>query len=228
MLEHPFPQTLYDISVPIHPQLVVWPGDPPITIDTPLHLAKGDPATVSHLSLGSHTGTHVDAFSHFKATGLSLDDMDLSMYLGPAWVIDVGDSLVITPEVLIPLNLAKVFEHQSVKRILFKTRNSTAPLNTPWFNEAFQESFVHLTPEASQYLVSLGIGLVGIDYLSVEGFHQVDAPSHHCLMDAGVYILEGLYLAEVPPGWYELICLPLKLKNGDGAPARAVLRTLPS
>ncbi len=212
---------LYDISVPIEDRLVTWPGDPGITVERVLDLAKEDPATVSMLHMGSHTGTHVDAFSHFKKDGLTLDQMDLDIYIGDALVVEIQNSRRITRDEL------ETYDLEPVERILFKTRNS----ETEWNREPFNEHFCHLTPDAADYLIEQGIILVGIDYLSVEGYHaktlyEEDAPVHHRLLDAGIYIVEGLYLNHVPPGWYELICLPLKIKYGDGAPARAVLRTL--
>lgn len=215
--------TIFDISVPISSRLVSWPGDPGIEIERPMELEKGDPATVSFLHLGSHTGTHVDAFSHFKAGGKSLDEMDLSVYIGRALVVEIEDPQSITLGEL--QRNPHFLDIRKAERVLFKTVNSSRD----WYRQGFNEHFCHLSPHAADFLVELGVKLVGIDYLSVEGFHaketyHEDAPTHHRLLDAGVYIVEGLNLKDIRPGWYELICLPLKLENGDGAPARVVLR----
>jgi arylformamidase len=218
--------TIYDISVPISNHLVSWPGDPGVQIDKTLDLSQGDPATVSFLRMGSHTGTHVDAFSHFKPGGQTVDEMDLSRYIGPALVIEIEDPERITLGEL--QRNPSFLDLRKAKRVLFKTANS----RNDWHTQPFNEHFCHLNPHAADFLIELGVQLVGIDYLSVEGYHakalyEADAPSHHKLLDAGVYLVEGLTLKNIKPGWYEMICLPLKIKSGDGAPARVVLRPWP-
>lgn len=212
---------LYDISVPIENSMVSWPGDPGVAIDKRLDLCCGDPATVSSLNLGVHTGTHVDAFSHFLKDGQSLSEMDLSRYIGPARVIEIQNPTVITDEEL------QAHDLSNTTRILFKTANS----NSFWSREPFNEHFCHIHPDAAEYLVQQGIQLVGVDYLSVESYHAQtlygqSAPTHQILMKAGIYIVEGLYLKDIPPGSYELTCLPLSLTGVDGAPARVILRGL--
>jgi arylformamidase len=217
-------QTLIDISIPLSHQMIAWPGDPGVEITRTLDVCCGDPATVSFLKLGSHTGTHVDAFSHFKQDGHSLSEMDVSPYIGPAVVVEIEDPEKITLGEL--QRNPSFLDLRKAERVLFKTVNS----EQEWYKQPFNEHFCHLNPHAADFLVELGVKLVGIDYLSVEAFHaktlyEEEAPTHHRLMNAGVYILEGLTLKGVKPGWYELLCLPLKLENGDGAPARAVLRS---
>lgn len=217
--------TLYDISVPIENGMVCWPGDPGVEIEKRMDLCCGDVATVSNLNAGVHTGTHVDAFSHFLKEGKSLDQMSLEPYIGKALVIEVKHPEVITVEEL------EQYDLSDVTRLIFKTANS----NTLWSREPFKESFCHIHPEAAKYLVEKGIRLVGVDYLSVEGYHcdtlygdtyPGPAPTHQILLKAGVYILEGLYLNGIVAGEYELLALPLKIQGGDGAPTRAVLRSL--
>lgn len=217
---------IYDISVPLSNRLVSWPGDPGIAIERTLDLKNGDPATVSFLKMGSHTGTHVDAFSHFKNGGKSLDQMDLSIYVGRALVVEIEDPNAITMGEL--QRNPHFLDLRKAERVLFKTSNSA----NAWFEKDFNEQFCHLNPHAADFLIELGIKLIGVDYLSVECFHaketyDEDAPTHHRLLDAGVYIVEGLNLKDIKPGWYELICLPLKIENGDGAPARVILRDDP-
>lgn len=217
---------IYDISVQISNELVSWPGDPGCEVERTLDLCCGDPATVSFLKMGSHTGTHVDAFSHFKQAGDSLSEMSLERYIGRALVIEIEDPRCITMGEL--QRNPHFLDLRKAERVLFKTVNS----RNDWYKKPFDEQFCHLNPHAADFLIELGVKLVGIDYLSVEGYHakdlyEADAPTHHKLMDAGVYIVEGLNLKDIRPGWYELICLPLKLQNGDGAPARAVLRDWP-
>ncbi|MBY0449219.1 MAG: cyclase family protein [Cyanobacteria bacterium] len=218
-------KSLFDISIPIQSGMVQWPGDPPIQIETTLDVSKGDPATVRTLTLGSHTGTHVDAFSHFNPAKGSLDEMDLSPYLGKALVVSIPSVKEITGPLLeqsITGMLDLDIHALRGQRLLLKTKNS----DTPWFKNAFNPEFCHLNPNCVPVLEKWGISLVGIDYLSVEGYDVNGAPTHHALIQAGIYILEGIYLGDIVPGWYELLCLPLKIHQGDGAMARAVLRAL--
>lgn len=207
---------LYDISVPIRQGMPVWPGDPKVRVRKALALARGDPANVSALSLGAHTGTHVDAPSHFLADGVSVDRIPLELCVGPARVVEVPAPVAIGPADLAPLPV------RGCARLLLKTRNSAL-----WQREGFQEDFVYVTEEGAFFLVGAGVRLLGVDYLSVEGYGVEGAPAHLALLRAGAFLLEGLDLSAVPPGDYELLCLPLRLVGADGAPARALLRSLP-
>jgi arylformamidase len=140
--------------------------------------------------------------------------MPLTAAIGRARVIEIGDPVSIKPEELAGHNI------QRGERILFKTRNSPRC----WQTDDFVEDFVYIAHEAAQYLASLGVQLVGVDYLSVGGSH-VDGPeTHQALLEGGIWIVEGLNLSQVDPGAYDLICLPLRIVGGDGAPARAILR----
>lgn len=210
-------RTLWDVTVPIRDGMIHWPGDPEIRVTVVSDVAQGDVATVTSLNLGSHTGTHVDAFSHFCPGRETLDGMRLDLYTGRAKVVDIDDPVSIRPEALTSL------DWERVERVLFRTRNSTGTPQ-PWYERPFNEDFVHLTPEAADFLVERGVRLVGIDYLSVDGFRADNVPVHRRLMAAGVHIVEGLYLAEVPAGWVELLCLPMRIAGCDGAPARVLLR----
>ncbi|MFN0086974.1 MAG: cyclase family protein [Blastocatellia bacterium] len=205
---------LYDITVPISNDLPVYPGDPPIEVTRIMSMEKGDIARVSHLSFSTHIGTHIDPPCHFMADGLTSDRLPLDLFIGPARVVDVGEAAVIDAALLARFDL------DGVERLLFKTRNSRYWRET---NE-FQTDFVHLETDGAVLLVERGIRLVGIDYLSIEKFNFDKPTTHWTLLGAGVVIVEGLDLGEVPPGDYELICLPLKIRDGDGGPARVVLR----
>lgn len=224
-------QKIYDVSIPVENGMVVWPGDPDVSVTRTLDVCCGDVATVSQLRMGSHTGTHVDAFSHFLKEGAPLDRMPLEIYVGPALVVDLipvmGDTTTVTPAHLESIDLENRLNQspdpKGIRRVLFKTANSART----WNEQAFNPEFIHLSPETAQRLVDWGVHLVGVDYLSVEGFHTTGAPTHHILMRHQVYIVEGLQLQAISPDWYELICLPLKLRDGDGAPARVILRDLP-
>lgn len=207
---------LYDITVPISNDLPVYPGDPPVQVTRVMSLEKGDIARVSHVSFSTHIGTHIDPPYHFIAEGKTADEIPLDVFIGPARVIDVGDRRSIDAAFLSSVDLA------GVTRLLFKTANSRFWRET---NE-FQTDFVHLETDGAQVLVEKGIRLVGIDYLSIEKFNFDQPTTHWTLLGAGIVIVEGLDLNDVPPGDYELICLPLKIKDGDGGPARVVLREM--
>jgi len=211
---------IYDLSVPISSELPTYPNDPGVKIDDWSSLAHGAGVNVSALSLGAHTGTHVDAPAHFIEGAKKVESLDLDVLIGEAQVIEVPDERLTIDEELVTSNCAP-----GTRRVLFKTRNSAF-----WTGEKaeFRRDFTFLELRAAQWLVAQGVKLVGIDYLSIEKFGAKDHEVHRELLSHEVIILEGLNLARVPPGKYELICLPLRLRShlGDGAPARAVLRTL--
>ncbi len=207
---------IYDITVTISNDLPVYPGDPPIHIERTLSLEKGDIARVSQISFSTHIGTHIDPPYHFMKDGVSLDQAPLDVFIGPARVIDVGDVASIDAALLESCDLG------DASRVLFKTRNSRFWRET---NE-FQEDFVYLETDAAEALVERGVKLVGIDYLSIEKFGFDKPTTHWTLLGNNVYIIEGLDLNDIAPGDYELICLPLKIKDSDGGPARVVLREL--
>lgn len=202
-----------DVSVPIQTGMVHWPDNPPIVVDLQQSIARGDTANVSKLSMGVHTGTHMDAPRHFFADGIGIEQVPLDAVIGPARVVAVTDPVSIKRAELEPLNL------QPGERILFKTSNSAR-----WQDPSFDEHFVYITHEAAQYLADKQVRTVGVDYLSVGGFFADGPETHHALLGAGIWIIEGLNLSAVEPGGYDLICLPIKLVGADGAPARAVLR----
>jgi arylformamidase len=197
--------------------MVNWPGDPPVRFSHALSMERGDPCTVSLLELGAHTGTHMDAPAHFVPGGRGIDDMPPDASVGPARVILVHDRESVKVDELVGHSL------QPGDRVLLKTYNS----EYCWEADGFVEDFVYLSAPAARYLVERQVRLVGIDYLSVGGFNADGQETHRALLDAGIWIIEGLDLKRVPPGRVELVCLPLKIAGGDGAPARAFVRPLP-
>jgi arylformamidase len=204
---------IHDVSLPIRTGGLIYPGNPEILIDPEQTIAQGAGANVSRLSFGSHTGTHVDAAKHFFDDGQPVDLIPLEKLIGPARLISVDDAVMsVTADDLKKQDLS------SQKRILIRTRNSS-------FNEEteFHKDYTYIAPDAAEYLVSLGVELVGVDYLSIEQFHSGHHRTHRALLEKDIVIVEGLNLRDVEPGDYELICLPLRLAGVDGAPARAVL-----
>jgi len=205
-----------DISVPLHTGMAHWPDNPPVLIERMEDIDRGDTANVSKLSLGAHTGTHMDAPVHFFPGGKGIDTMPLTATIGLARVIEIQDSESIKSDELRPHQI------QRGERILFKTRNSTRC----WQTDDFVQDFVYISHEAAQYLAAQQIQTVGVDYLSVGGFFKDGVETHHALLSAGIWIIEGLDLSAVKAGRYDMICLPVKLHGSDGAPARAILRPI--
>jgi arylformamidase len=212
---------IYDISVPITPgETPTYPGDPGLEVGAWSAIARGDRANVSVLNFGAHTGTHIDAPAHFIEGAPGISSLPLDALLGPARVVEIpADADAVGESHVRPGSI------QGATRVLFKTRNSAL-----WEDPRgqFREDFAYIEPAAARALVAAGVRLVGFDYLSVEKFGSEEFETHLALLSAGVIIVEGLDLRAVGPGLYELCCLPLKIAagSGDGAPARAVLRTL--
>jgi arylformamidase len=185
-----------------------------VTVTHLSHLDRGDPATVSQLSMGAHTGTHVDAPCHFVRGGSGVDALDLQALVGPCLVVHTGDAGALSAGVLEALSIPS-----GTERLLFRTRNSDRDTHD---GQAFDENYAALTKDAARWLAARGVRLVGIDALSIAPFEDT-GPTHQILLEAGVIVLEGLDLGEVEAGHYQLVCLPLKIVGGDGSPARAVL-----
>jgi arylformamidase len=209
---------IIDISLPLDSGMPIWPGSSGFRLRKTLSLEAGDPCNVSQLDCDVHTGTHVDAPAHFIKSGITIEKLPLEMMVGAATVVYIQGAESITAAQLASLSLPL-----GIKRLLFRTDNSEL-----WQNNGrrFTSDYVGLTCDAAEWIVNRGIQLVGIDYLSIQ--HYDDTPrTHEILLGAQVIILEGLNLAKVKPGEYELICLPLRLTGAEGAPARVVLRRIP-
>ena len=205
-------QELFDITMPLHPKMPVFPGDQSPQRKWLHRIQYGDGNNLSALALGSHTGTHVDAPYHFVENGITLDQIPLEVFVGKALVIEITDPDSISVDELRRHPIA------SAERVLFKTRNSST-----LSRNRFQEDFVYMEGAAAEYLVRQGVRLVGVDYLSVDQYGDESSPTHHTLLGHGVVILEGADLSSVDPGAYTLVCLPLKVTGAEGAPVRAVL-----
>jgi arylformamidase len=207
---------IHDISLPIVSGGLIYPNNPPIDIASVSAMSAGASSNGSRISFGSHTATHVDAQHHMIDGGWTVERMSLETLIGPALVVRFPDDVMS----ITAAHLASV-DFRGLERILFATRNSG-------FNHerTFHQDFTYVAPDAAELLVKKGIKLVGVDYLSIEQFKSGHHKTHKTLLGADVIIIEGLSLAHVPAGKYELICLPLLLPGLDGAPARVVLRDL--
>ncbi len=206
---------IHDVSLLIEPGMVVWPGDPEVELYRVSKIEEGANANVSHMRLGVHTGTHVDAPYHFLADGRKVETLALEALIGPVQVVDVGEMVdELNEAVLRSAGLA-----EGVERVLFKTRNSA---HWQRGERSFQTNFVAIPADGAAYLAGRGIQLVGVDYLSVAPYKN-SRPTHEILLRAGMVLLEGVNLSGIAAGWYELCCLPMRLAGSDGAPARTVL-----
>jgi arylformamidase len=204
---------LYDISPPITPGMKVWPGDTPPSRELLMDMARGDPVTLSALRTTVHLGAHVDAPSHYGAHARSIDEIDLSMYIGLCQVISVP----VGRGGCVGIDVVKGM--LSVERILLATGTYPDPTT-------FNEDFAGLDTELVDRLADAGVRLVGIDTPSVDPFGSDDLAAHRRCLERGITILEGLTLDGVPEGLYELIALPLRLVGFEASPVRAVLRTI--
>ncbi len=207
---------LIDISVPLTSQLPKWPGSFGFERVWTKRIAAGDECNNSKIECDSHVGTHLDAPSHFLNNGASLDLINLNTLIGPCTVIHIQGREKITGHVL-----DKYLAANNRERVLLRTDNSLMWADR---SQAFSHKYACLTPDGAEYLAQKQkVRLVGIDYLSI-GDMADGAETHRILCSAGIVILEGLNLASVAPGSYELICLPINISGAEGAPARAVLR----
>jgi arylformamidase len=194
--------------------MVHWPGDPEVTIERMRKIESGDDCNVSTIFMSAHTGTHIDSPFHFVKSGVGIHDLPLSAVIGKARVIEIVDPESIKAEEL------RLHHIRKGERILFKTLNS----EHCWKTDHFVEDFVYISTDSSKYLVDTKVRTIGVDYLSVGGYNKNINQVHQVLLKSGIWIIEGLNLSRVKQGTYELICLPVKIEKGDGAPARAVLR----
>jgi arylformamidase len=204
--------SVVDISVPLDGRTPVWPGSPGFTSSPHLSLSAGDVANATLIKMDVHCGTHVDAPRHFVKDGATVDALPPASFVGPAWLADAVGHEAIDAVVLEGLDIPP-----ETTRLLLRTDNSLGPRGGP-----FREDYVALTAGAAQWVVDRGLELIGIDYLSIQRFH--DPPDvHHVLLRAGIVILEGLDLGGVRSGRWTLVCLPMALVGIEAAPARALL-----
>jgi arylformamidase len=173
----------------------------------------GDPFNLALVSMGTHIGTHVDPPAHYIEDGITVDRLPLDALVGPGVVLDMRGRRFVDREAL---ESSSIGAHV---RVLLKTDNGPKLLS-----HEFTEDYVHLTEDGALSLVERGVRLVGVDYLSIERYMNPGAPVHTILLQAGIVVVEGVHLLDVPAGACEVYCLPMKILNGDGAPARVLLR----
>ncbi|HEY5611733.1 MAG TPA: cyclase family protein [Thermoanaerobaculia bacterium] len=204
---------LIDISPVIDDGIAVWPGDKPYAHNVNLHIARGDNITLSDITTTVHVGAHADAPSHYTSDGVDIASRPLDYYIGPCIVmrVDVPRGERILPEHIAGRGI-------SSPRVLFKTGTFPDP-------QAWNDDFASLSPELIDELYQHGVVLVGIDTPSIDPFGSKALEAHQAIARYDLAILEGLVLAHVDEGEYELIAAPLRLRGADASPVRAVLRT---
>ncbi len=206
--------SVYDISIILGEQAPDWPGDPPFHRDIICRISADSPFALSGLSMSAHSGTHIDTPSHFIPGGKTLDDYAVRDFILPAQVIEIRDSISVKAGDIAQLNISPG------SALLFKTSNSAGGLCV---SRTFSENYVHLSPETADICIDKKIRLAGIDYISIEKYGEEECPVHRKLLENDILILEGINLKDVPPGNYTLLCFPLRIKEGEASPVRAVL-----
>ena len=208
------PRTIIDVSMPLREGMAVYANNPPFhRIVTNVLGRDGSPVNQSRFEFGAHCGTHIDAPLHFEKDGFSCDAVPSENLIGPARLLHFAKA-----DFIDRVHLEKL-DWTGVERVLFRTRNSDH-----WAaNGPFDPGYVYLTGDGARFLVEQKVKLVGTDGLGIEQFGSKDHPAHHALLQAGITLLEGLYLVEAPAGDYTLFCGPLRVMGGEGAPARAFL-----
>lgn len=208
------PSRWVDATVGIDASMAVWPGDPGVEVERVHDIARGDPYTLTRLALGVHTGTHLDAPAHFLAGGVTVDRFPLELAFCRVLVVDAGDAPTITPAAL---------EGARLRRggcVLCRSSNSGRDRSAA----GYFRDFVALDFAAAELMVRRRVRLFGIDGPSVGPATSEGDDIHRMLLDAGIWLLEGLDLTAVGPGRYEMACLPLRLRGVEGSPARVLLR----
>jgi arylformamidase len=201
----------FDITVPVTNGMLHWPGDPDVEIKQIAEFSK-DGVNISGISFGLHTGTHMDAPLHFIDKGDDISSVPPEILIGKTKVIDIENPEFIGRKELEGKGL------NNYERVLFRTRNS----DEEWFRQDFKKDYVFLDEGGAEYLVSIGVKVIGIDYLSIGQFKN-GRETHRILLRSGIWIIEGLYLKDVPEGEYTMYALPLKIEGADGSPVRVVL-----
>jgi len=204
---------LYDATLSIHEKMMTFPGDPPFEKKAVSRIRNGDDYNLTRITMSTHLGTHVDPPAHFIANGTTVDQIALETLVGPGVVADLRGCSRIDAHALEKAGIA------DDKRVLLKTDNGPKLRGS-----TFHQDYVHLTEDGARFLVERQVYLVGIDSLSIEHHENPGSPVHHMLLNAGILVVEGVHLLDVPPGNYDIFCLPLKIKGADGAPARVLLR----
>lgn len=210
---------IIDVTMRVRPGMLTWPGNRGAALHWEWRQERGDPSDVSTWTLGAHTGTHLDSPLHVIAGSPDLEaGVPLRALVGPVLVVDVSErDAHVTSD-----DLRRAGAPAGHTRILLRTANSRLRLDS----DEFDASHVGLAPDGAAFLVEQRVQCVGTDYLGIEPYDTVGLPTHRALLEAGIALVEGLDLRHVAAGAYFFACLPLRLQDADGAPARAILLPL--
>lgn len=202
---------IIDVSRRISSEMVIWPGDKKVVIERDCSISNGDCVNLSHIRMGLHTGTHVDAPLHIADGAQDIASVSVEYFFGFVKVFELDVEDYISKDDVKDLSI------KNGDAVFFKTRNSYIE------KDEFNKDFIYLDTSAAEYLVAKGVKTVGVDYLSVESFASDDLSVHKLLLLNKIAVVEGLMLKDVREGEYIFSCLPLPVDRGDGSPVRAVL-----
>jgi len=205
---------LHDISQRLRAELPVWPGDSAFECSVTAAVSEGSSVTLHKISLSTQSGTHAECSLHVRDDAPSLDELDLSAFVGECELRDVSAAVD-------RVTLSDVLDRlpSKVERVLLRT------LRAPDWNH-WPSGFTAIDPALIEALAARGCQLIGTDAPSIDPETCKALRSHHAAHRAGMAILEGLVLDGLPEGRYELIALPLPIEGLEATPIRAVLREL--
>ena len=201
-----------DITMPLHKNMPVWPGDPAFQYRLVATLEQ-DGANVGEMTMSLHAGTHIDAPFHYDDFGKSIDTLPIELFIGPTLIVEMLDVQQIQLQNVTQLKL------DGIERLFFKTKRQ-------YDLYRFDPSFTTISPDVVLYLAEKGIKVVGTDAPSVDMVDDVTLQAHHAFRREGLYIIENLYLKDIETGMYEFIGMPLAIQGGDASPIRAVVRKM--
>jgi arylformamidase len=207
-------EKIYDLTATITQDLVSFPGDPTFKEENVSSLAAGDHFHLCKISMGNHTGTHIDFPSHILEGGKNSNNFPISSLIGSGLIIEIPDDAK-----SITSNFVKSQPIQPNDIVFFKTSNSKIAKKSQ-----FYKAYVYIEPDAAIELLNKKVKIVGIDYLSVDNYELENLPVHNSLLANDVLIVEGLELANAPVGRCEIFIAPLKINAIDGTPARVFAR----
>ncbi|WP_116108208.1 cyclase family protein [Lewinella sp. IMCC34191] len=209
-----------DVTYPIFENMTGWPGQPKTDLETLSCIHCGDSAMVSVLHMSLHSGTHMDAPSHFLAQGVDISQAPFEVGMGPVRIANVTPRAEVTPEDLIAYE-ERTRPLEKGERLILRTPNSD---KANWLQQPFDKEYHAIGPAAAHWISDKRLRLIGVDYLSVGPFHEGNPQTHRALLGAKVWIIEGVDLRRVKEGDYEMICLPLKISGGDASPIRILIK----
>ncbi len=206
--------SVHDITVLLGEESIAYPGDPAFSRERIATLAGTGDCELSRITMSSHSGTHIDAPSHFVRGGKSIDAYAPEDFLFSAWVVEIQNPQRILLQEMKDVPIAPG------EAILFKTENSRSGRCKSGF---FSEDYVYLTGEGADFCIEKGVGLAGIDYITIDKYKDPAFTVHHKILGNNILILEGIDLSSVSAGNYTLFCPALKIKGGEASPVRAFL-----